>query len=76
MKLFDLTSTIFFIIPDHFPRIVSEMLRTGPWNRLALTIRWLNQSFTREFVPSLTPPLHMAVAYGPVKSTKVKPGKE
>ncbi|XP_060561917.1 structure-specific endonuclease subunit slx1-like [Ruditapes philippinarum] len=53
-------------------RIVSEMLRTAPWNRLALTIRWLKQEFVREFDPKLTPPLHMAVAYGPVKSKKVK----
>lgn len=56
-------------------RIVSEMLRTAPWNRLALTIRWLKQEFTRDFDPKLTPPLHMALAYGPVKSKKVKNDK-
>ena len=55
-------------------RIVSEMLRTAPWNRLSLTVRWLKQEFYREFDPKLTPPLHMALAYGPVKSKKVKNG--
>lgn len=30
-------------------RILSEMLRVGPWNRLPLTIRWLAHDFIREF---------------------------
>ena len=53
-------------------RIVSNMLRTGPWNRLALTVRWLKQEYKQDFLPDLVPPLHMAIAYGLVKSKKVK----
>ena len=48
------------------------MLRTGPWNRLALTIRWLKQEYVRDFPPELPPPMHMAIAYGLVKPKRVK----
>lgn len=34
---------------DHNFRILCEMLRIGPWNRLPLTIRWLNKEFVRNF---------------------------
>lgn len=47
-------------------RIVSNMLRTGPWCRLALTIRWLVQDYRRDFHPTLQPPYHMALAFGRV----------
>ncbi|KAK3587067.1 hypothetical protein CHS0354_014936 [Potamilus streckersoni] len=57
-------------------RILSEMLRTGPWNRLTLTIRWLKQNYHRDFPPKSTPPLHMPIAYGPVISKKVTETKE
>lgn len=30
-------------------RILTEMLRTPPWNRLALTVRWLAPEFVRDF---------------------------
>ncbi|EAT44512.1 AAEL004145-PA [Aedes aegypti] len=30
-------------------RILTEMLRIGPWNRLPLTVRWLADDFHREF---------------------------
>ncbi|KAK3883839.1 hypothetical protein Pcinc_011855 [Petrolisthes cinctipes] len=53
-------------------RVLSHMLRTRPWSRLPLTIRWLQQEYMREFPPGLEPPVHMPVAYGPVKPTRVK----
>lgn len=34
---------------DYNLRILAEMLRTGPWNRLPLTVRWLDQELFREF---------------------------
>ncbi|XP_021939501.1 structure-specific endonuclease subunit slx1 [Zootermopsis nevadensis] len=56
---------------DFHLRVLSEMLRVGPWNRLALTIRWLKQEFAREFPSDLSPPRHMPIAYGPVISKKI-----
>ncbi|XP_077996426.1 structure-specific endonuclease subunit SLX1 homolog [Glandiceps talaboti] len=53
-------------------RILSNMLQVGPWNRLPLTIRWLQQELKVDFEPTLAPPLHMPIAFGPVKSVKVK----
>ena len=49
------------------------MLRTGPWHRLALTIQWLVPKYALEFDPSLLPPTHMPIEYGPVVSKKVSP---
>lgn len=54
-------------------RIAAEMLRVGPWNRLPLTIRWLNQDYCLDFPAHLAPPTHMPVVYGPLKTKKVKP---
>lgn len=34
---------------DYNFRILTEMLRSGPWNRLPLTIRWLDTEFERAF---------------------------
>ncbi|PSN31119.1 Structure-specific endonuclease subunit slx1 [Blattella germanica] len=56
---------------DFCLRVLSEMLRVGPWNRLALTIRWLKQEYVREFPVDCYPPVHMPIAYGPVVSKKV-----
>ena len=47
------------------------MLRTGPWCRLPLTIRWLQQQYQKDFAPDKQPPEHMPIAYGLVKSIKV-----
>ncbi|OWF42235.1 structure-specific endonuclease subunit slx1-like [Mizuhopecten yessoensis] len=48
-------------------RIVSEMLRLGPWKRFALTIRWLKQNYVQDFPPDCRPPIHIPIVYGPVK---------
>lgn len=60
---------------DYRFRILCSMLRTGPWNRLALTVRWLKQEYQRDFPPDLPPPLHMAIAYGLVKSKNLVKSK-
>uniref|UniRef100_A0A182VQ16 Structure-specific endonuclease subunit SLX1 homolog n=1 Tax=Anopheles minimus TaxID=112268 RepID=A0A182VQ16_9DIPT len=52
-------------------RILSEMLRIGPWNRLPLVIRWLADEFHREF-EGKSPPLHMAICFGRMKKVTRK----
>uniref|UniRef100_A0A5K3EIS9 RING-type domain-containing protein n=1 Tax=Mesocestoides corti TaxID=53468 RepID=A0A5K3EIS9_MESCO len=44
------------------------MLRVRPWNRLGLTVRWLNQEYVQEFPVELQPPVHMPIVYGPIDS--------
>lgn len=34
---------------DYCIRVLSEMLNVGPWNRLALNVRWLNVAYRRDF---------------------------
>ncbi|XP_058822252.1 structure-specific endonuclease subunit SLX1 homolog [Topomyia yanbarensis] len=55
-------------------RILTEMLRIGPWNRLPLTVRWLVDEYHREFEVGKTPPMHMPICFGRVKKV-LKNGK-
>jgi structure-specific endonuclease subunit SLX1 len=54
---------------DFTLRVLSEMLLVGPWNRLPLTLRWLNNDFVKELLKP--PPMHMPICYGSVISKKV-----
>ncbi|XP_019553010.3 structure-specific endonuclease subunit SLX1 homolog [Aedes albopictus] len=53
-------------------RILTEMLRIGPWNRLPLTVRWLTDDFHREFEIGKVPPMHMPICFGRVKKVPKK----
>ncbi|XP_037974657.2 structure-specific endonuclease subunit SLX1 homolog [Plutella xylostella] len=57
-------------------RVLTEMLRVGPWCRLPLTIRWLEKDFFEEFEPERRPPKHMTICNGPVKSRNLKKQSE
>ena len=58
---------------DYCLRLLASMLNLGPWNKLALTVRWLKPEYSAEFPAQLQPPLHMPIVSGPVKSKRVKP---
>lgn len=51
-------------------RVLTEMLRVGPWNRLPLTIRWLKEEYKMDFDVLKQPPIHMPIVYGPIPSWK------
>ncbi|XP_065078837.1 structure-specific endonuclease subunit SLX1 homolog [Ochlerotatus camptorhynchus] len=57
---------------DYNFRILTEMLRIGPWNRLPLTIRWLTDELHREFEIGKAPPMHMPICFGRVKKVPKK----
>lgn len=50
------------------------MIQIGPWNRLPLRIRWLEQSFCTSF-PTGKLPAHMTICHGPIKAKKTKIGR-
>ena len=52
--------------------ILSNMINTGPWNRLPLNIRWIRPELKGniDFNESLPPPIHMAISYGPIAAKK------
>ncbi|EEB20272.1 conserved hypothetical protein [Pediculus humanus corporis] len=53
-------------------RVMFTMLTIPPWCRLPLTLRWLSA----EVMANLTPPMHMPIVSGPVKSKKLKSPKK
>ncbi|CAG9791302.1 unnamed protein product [Diatraea saccharalis] len=53
-------------------RIMSEMLRVGPWSRLPLIIRWLEQEYFEDIPIERKPPNHMKICNGPVKTHNLK----
>uniref|UniRef100_A0A182PS63 Structure-specific endonuclease subunit SLX1 homolog n=1 Tax=Anopheles epiroticus TaxID=199890 RepID=A0A182PS63_9DIPT len=57
-------------------RILTEMLRMGPWNRLPLVVRWFADEFHREFEVGKKPPLHMPICFGRMKKVKRKKPKK
>lgn len=57
-------------------RILSEMLNTGPWNRLPLTIQWLKQEYCQQFPLNRPPPIHMPIAYGTITTVKKVPSEK
>ena len=58
--------------PYHI-RLLSEMLNTGPWCRLPLSIRWLRPDLKGniDFPRDKPPPMHMPILYGQVRSVKL-----
>ncbi len=48
-------------------RLLGEMLNTGPWDRLPLTVRWLRPDVKfAEFPEARRPPMHMNIVSGKV----------
>ncbi|KAJ8676311.1 hypothetical protein QAD02_012098 [Eretmocerus hayati] len=53
---------------DYCLLVLSEMLRVGPWSRLPLTLRWLDDDFGQRYATHVRPPMHMPVTFGKVAS--------
>lgn len=52
---------------DYHFRILTEMLGIGPWNRLPLKIRWIEEEYYTQF-PSNRLPAHMEILFGHIKA--------
>ena len=51
------------------------MLNVGPWYRLPLTVRWLDDDFYTKYSFCVSPPMHMPITHGPVISKKLNVNK-
>ena len=49
--------------------MVGAMLNSGPWNRLALSVRWLRPEFSVPFPAQFRPPPHMRLLFGALPVT-------
>lgn len=47
------------------------MLNVGPWHRLPLTVRWLDDDFYLKYATCISPPMHMPITHGRVISKKL-----
>jgi len=52
-------------------RVAGMLLNSVPWNRLALTVRWLFPEFEIPFPMDVCPPVHMKKAYGKVEKYNI-----
>jgi structure-specific endonuclease subunit SLX1 len=57
----------------HF-RILTEMINIGPWNRLPLKIRWLEENYVTKFADGRLPS-HMQICHGPIRARHVRVGR-
>nr|XP_044987713.1 structure-specific endonuclease subunit SLX1 isoform X1 [Jaculus jaculus] len=55
-------------------RVLAHMLRTTPWVRLPLTLRWLRPDFRRDLYPP--PPPHMPMVFGPLPPRTLAPKRQ
>lgn len=63
-------------VVDYKLDVLSAILQVGPWNRLPLTIRWLDEDFGLKFNERVCAPLHMPVVFGKVTAKKLLKQKE
>lgn len=57
---------------DYKLKVLNLMLNTGPWNRLMLTVRWLQENYAKEFQSHfISPPNHVKIVFGTVQAQKL-----